>query len=109
MDFLKQHKTSLTVLLVVVIAFVLYGFFFAGEGDDELLVSEDDVTTEVVGTDLVSLLLTLQSLSLDETLFEHETLTALVDFGVELVPEPIGRPNPFAPLGTGEFPVEAEE
>lgn len=107
MDFLKHHRTSITTILVLIIAFVLYGFFFAG-GDDEVLVSESELPSEAVGADLLNLLLTLQSLTLDESIFENETFMALVDFGVELSPEPVGRPNPFAPLGVSSAPAEEE-
>jgi hypothetical protein len=106
MEFLKQHKTSLTILLVVVIAFILYGVFFTGGDEEGVLVSETPAPEAAVGGDLLNLLLTLQSVSIDESIFEHETFTALVDFGVQLVPEPVGRSNPFAPLGTGENVVE---
>lgn len=98
MDFLRKHKTSIGVLIIVVLLFIGYGAFFGG-GDEEVLVSES-ATAAPVGGDLILILGRLQSLSLEASVFENPLFRSLVDFGIELSPEPVGRPNPFAPLGT---------
>ncbi|MCI0619678.1 hypothetical protein L0Y40_01430 [Candidatus Wolfebacteria bacterium] len=97
MNFLKQHKTAITILVLVILIFVAYGVF-SGSGDEDVLVSED-AAAPTVGGDLIVLLGRLQSLSLDSTVFSNPIFRNLVDFGVELVPEPVGRSNPFAPIG----------
>lgn len=82
---------------MVILIFVAYGVF-SGSGDEDVLVSED-AAAPTVGGDLIVLLGRLQSLSLDSTVFSNPIFRNLVDFGVELVPEPVGRSNPFAPIG----------
>lgn len=52
----------------------------------------------------VETLLTLNSISLSGTLLKDSAFAGLRDFGVEIVQEPSGRPNPFAPLA-GSMPI----
>ena len=51
------------------------------------------------GQDVVDTLLTLRSIKLDGAIFSESAFTSLHDFSTQIVPEPVGRPNPFAPLG----------
>ena len=48
---------------------------------------------------IVPTLLTLRSVKLDGTIFSEPAFQHLKDFSTEIVPEPVGRSNPFAPLG----------
>jgi hypothetical protein len=52
-----------------------------------------------VGKELLNTLLQLRSLSLDDKIFSDQLFLNLVDFSVEIAPQPIGRFNPFAPIG----------
>ena len=60
------------------------------------------VTTGAVvnapGADLVETLLALRAVKLDGAIFSEPAFAALVDFSTPIIPEPVGRPNPFAPL-----------
>jgi hypothetical protein len=49
-------------------------------------------------------LLQLKSLTLSDALLADAAFVTLQDFTVELAPEPIGRRNPFAPIGAIETP-----
>lgn len=48
---------------------------------------------------VVEMLGRLSSLKLDRSFFDSPLFKTLQDFGVEVVVEPKGRPNPFAPIG----------
>ncbi len=63
-------------------------------------VSSDDSTTTPIGQDILSLLSSFQSVSIDSTLFSSPLFQSLKDFSVALSPEQQGRSNPFAPIGT---------
>ena len=54
------------------------------------------------GSDFAQLLSTIDSISLDTGIFRDPSYLALRDNKVILIPEPIGRPNPFAPIGSDE-------
>lgn len=47
----------------------------------------------------VDMLSRLSALKLDRALFDSELFKTLQDFGIEVVQEPKGRTNPFAPIG----------
>ena len=48
--------------------------------------------------ELVATLLALRAVTLSGTIFNDPVFMSLQDFGVAITPEPVGRPNPFAPL-----------
>lgn len=102
MNFFKQHKNIILGLIAVVLLFVGYVVLFGGEDDGAALTSESPSGESAVGSDLLTLLLELNSLELNATIFENPLFQQLQDFSQELVPEPVGRNNPFAPVGSDE-------
>lgn len=110
MEILKKYKTTLLIIAIVIIAFIAYGFLFGGEKDDNLLTSDSalenpDSAGAVVESDMLTLLLDIRSIKLDKSIFSDEAFKSLEDFGQDIVPEPIGRENPFAPV---DFILEQE-
>lgn len=101
MEFIKKYKNIALSILAIAIAGVLYGVIFGKSGPDlSLLTSETpSAGVGVVGEDVLDLLQTLRSIKLDGSLFEDPAFRSLEDFSQELVPEPVGRENPFAPVG----------
>lgn len=97
---LKKYKTLLIVLVVVIVAFIGYTMFFDGGDSSNVLTSQSAVTRGGGDNELLILLINLKSITLDESLFGDEAFRSLIDFGQELVPEPTGRQNPFAPVGS---------
>jgi hypothetical protein len=54
-----------------------------------------------LGTDFLVTLLSVQSIKLDDRIFEDPAFKSLQDFNRPLLPDTDpGRPNPFAPIGT---------
>jgi len=94
--FIKVLLVSITLLIT---SLGVGNLIFAQE--DGSLVSTKD--TGQLGDDtereIISLLLELRAIKLDSELFESNVFKSLKDFGVVLEPEPVGRVNPFAPLG----------
>lgn len=98
MSFIKKYQNVLILLVVIVAGFIAYSIFFAHPEAAPLTESSVAAAENPVDQELIALLLTLHSISLDTTLFTDPKFTSLKDFTRELVPEPVGRPNPFAPL-----------
>lgn len=48
---------------------------------------------------ILEILLALRAVKLDEMLFSNPAFVSLKDFSTQIVPETVGRPDPFAPLG----------
>ena len=89
--------------LVVVIAGVLIAggiwYTFSGGSETETLVTESAGGT--AESEVVDTLLALRAVSLSGTIFSDPAFKTLRDFGTQIVPEPIGRPNPFGPRQVG--------
>lgn len=99
MDIIRHNKIVI-IILSLMIGFVGWYTLSRDPAADDLLVTEDFTSAaSEAERDLVATLLELRSVSLDNTLFEDPAFRSLVDFGIEIVPEPVGRNNPFAPLG----------
>lgn len=110
MGFLDKYKNALLFILVFAILGGGYWFLFGDSSSDDLLISEGpDGGTTAAGLDLLALSARIRSIELDNSIFEDPAFKALRDFGQDLVPEPKGRRNPFAPIGSRDVatPVEA--
>lgn len=111
MDFLKQNQTAILAVVIIIIAFFAYSYFFTGKEANNSVLQEEQVSTVApADQDLISLLLELKSITLDESIFQNPAFKGLQDFSQELVIEPVGRVNPFAPFGQSQpRPVPAPE
>lgn len=96
-------KKILIALVILVAVVVIYRIFFIQEPEAPLS-SETVSELSSEDGDLLSLLLQLKSLTLSDALLADAAFVTLQDFTVELAPEPIGRRNPFAPIGVNEAP-----
>jgi hypothetical protein len=93
-----QNKMVMLVLGGVVIAGVVWYSFLRDRGDTSLLQTDDLTQATEADSDIVNTLLELRAVSLSGTIFTDPAFLRLKDFGSQIVPEPVGRPNPFAPL-----------
>lgn len=93
----KSIQNVVLVVVIVTLAFIAYSFF-AGRQSDQVLTTTDASQVSAPDQDLIALLLELKSISLDNSIFSNPAFTSLQDFSQELVPEPVGRTNPFEPL-----------
>ena len=98
MTLLKRFKTLIIVIVLATGGFFVYAHFFGG-GAEPLLSQTATAATSPEDQSLITLLLQLKSIRLDNSIFSDNTFKSLQDFSQELVPEPIGRVNPFASLG----------
>ncbi len=117
--YYEYMKNTLIIILALILvgggAWALSGVFFGNkeeapvdvpagapfgepEGGEAGIEQETGVTVEE-GRAVLALLNDLRSLSLDETFFSNRIFMSLEDWSVVLVPEPMGRANPFAPIG----------
>ena len=92
---LKQHKLMALGGVALVAVFIWYGMTSSGSSSPTI------TTTPVAGSvdpTLVSTLLTVSAVNLDGTIFTEPAFTSLQDYSTPIIDEPVGRPNPFAPL-----------
>lgn len=101
-NLIRQYQTVLIFIVVVIGAYVGYQSFFAPS--NEVVVTSTLEGGAQSDQDLVRLLFNLKAIRLDDAIFVDPLFTSLIDYGKELVPEPVGRQNPFAPLGGTPLP-----
>mgnify|MGYP003451477546 FL=1 len=96
------------ILVVVVIIIAVFWNIFSGkkannasltviEGDGLALALTDD---SIVEDTFLGTLLNISTLSLNDSVFGDPRFSSLQDFTVTLIPQPLGRTNPFLPAGT---------
>lgn len=95
-------KKVLIGAAIVAASFVLYLVLFGGSEEPALSSETPSGLPAEEGGELLSLLLQLKSITLNEGIFADGAFQTLEDFTVKLVPEPVGRKNPFAPIGSVE-------
>jgi len=98
------------VIVILILAALVYGYMqFTSSPDTatpEGLSAESDtptidvgLTTQTQQNDFVSLLLDLKQISLDTEFLTSSVFTSLTDFSRDIIPQNVGRRNPFAPIG----------
>lgn len=99
MEFLSRYKTQAIVLLAVLVAAVVW-YGLSGTTPPTTLLTTQSVSDQsgVADRGVVETLLTLRTVSLSGTIFSDPAFMGLKDFGTQIIPEPVGRENPFAPL-----------
>lgn len=107
LDIIKQNKIILIVLVVIIAGFAWYGLADRTPSTS-LLTNDSRADSTVVEQDILRLLLDMRSIRLDSSVFENPAFTSLRDFGRSIVPEPVGRTNPFEPAESA-FEISDED
>ena len=106
MDYIKQHKILTGILVVVILGAAWYEFTGSSSSAPVLSTASTGSATDTQDAQLVSTLLQLQTVTLNGTILSDPGFLSLQDFTTQVVSEPVGRPNPFAPVSPGSV-VEA--
>ena len=99
-ELLARHKFAVIGIALALAVVSWLALSQDSSGSSSLLATES-VVENGPNAELISTLLALRAVKLDGTIFTDPVFTSLKDFSTEIVPEPIGRPNPFAPLNSG--------
>lgn len=97
----QKTKNIIIITVLVAVVFIAYSFFFKKDTDKSSLTSENAANAigeSSIVKEFLSLLNTLNDLKLDTRIFQDQIFNSLRDESVELISEPRGRQNPFAPL-----------
>jgi hypothetical protein len=102
MDFISQHKIASLVVLLILIGAAWWGFTSNSSPSATLVTTAGPAdASSTQDAQLVATLLQLQAVTLSGTILNDPGFLALQDFTTQVVTEPVGRPNPFAPLSPG--------
>lgn len=95
MNFYRKNKNIILSAFLFMAALWAYSTFFKS--------SDVGVTTDAaaqkVGGDVLDLYASLQSVTLDQTLFSTALYRNLSDFSTDIPLQPTGRANPFDVIG----------
>lgn len=99
MKLLKLSKNKILVLALIVVAAVGY-YMFKGNEPEPLTTTEEGLTGSI-GQELVIEINRLRALqNIEGKIFKDSTFNSLQDYTQSVVPQPLGRANPLAPLGS---------
>ena len=100
--FFLKYKKIIIGLVAVIVLFVLYSMFFAEEpqGEELLVSSNQTVQAQIVGNEIVAALNQIQTLKLSRDIFEDPVFRSLIDRSIPIPEEPVGKSNPFSPIGS---------
>lgn len=103
---LPKIKNIIIFVVILLVLILVYLFFFRSSTPEESLVSSTSNNTSAtaentVDGDFLPLLLSINNIKLDDSIFSDKAFMTLVDRSIELFPDGNeGRVNPFAPLGS---------
>ena len=91
-------KTIIVIAVLAGVGFVGYNYLSRDTSSPDVLQVQKDDPSQM-GAQVLSALNQLQQLKLDESIFDNPAFKSLKDFSRSIPAEPIGRSNPFAPIG----------
>lgn len=103
-----HHKVVLIITLGVVLAGLFWWGLSGEPTSDSLITTQTAEGTTPAERNVVDTLLQLRAVSLSGTIFSDPAFISLRDFGTQIIPEPVGRPNPFAPVASTPVSTSTE-
>src|SRR5262245_57307352 len=95
MDFITTKTLMIAVLILLVAGIWLLG----GSNGKQGAGGVGDTEAQEIGADVLKLNASLQSVTLDQSIFDYSLYKNLQDFSVTLSSQPVGRNNPFDVIG----------
>jgi hypothetical protein len=97
-------KKIIIGIVGAIILFIVYAVFIKPDPSATPLVdngSDSNVSADaqLLGTQISQALLRIEQIKLDRSIFSSDIYRSLKDRSRPIIDEPMGRPNPFAPLG----------
>lgn len=103
----SKLKKIITTLILIGLLFVVYVIFVKEDPTSPDLISDSSGArsgdAQLLGNQISQALLRIEQIKLDKTIFNNTLYKKLVDRSEPISEEPIGRSNPFAPLGANVF------
>jgi hypothetical protein len=100
MDFLSKHKIIIVIAALIVAGGIWFWLSGSSSSSPQILTTQTPATASAGDQQLVATLLALRAVTLNGGIFSEPSFLSLKDFTTQIIPEPVGRDNPFAPLTT---------
>lgn len=96
-DLFQKLKLPIIVMAALVAGFILYNSFIKKPTSTSLLDTRGSgAATSTPDRDFLPLLLSIQNVNLDQKIFIDPVFRALIDWSQTIVPESVGKQNPFS-------------
>ncbi|MEN9921575.1 MAG: hypothetical protein RLZZ517_553 [Candidatus Parcubacteria bacterium] len=96
-------KKIILLLIIAIALFVVYAVFIKKGPEVDPLINNGagaiSGDAQVIGNQISQALLRIEQIKLDKAIFTNNLYRSLVDRSEPISEEPIGRSNPFAPIG----------
>lgn len=97
---MEKYKKTIIVGIIIAAGLIAYSFLRPDPTVESMLqVTERQNSAQVLGDEITTAINQIQSLKLDNVIFSDPIFLKLIDHSRPIVAEPIGRTNPFAPIG----------
>ena len=97
-----MNQKTIIALIIVIVGVAIPGYFLL-TSSSKVDTSNEVVSTSDIGNDAEAQFVTLSAqlvpLSFDTTILTDSRFTSLIDLHTIVLPEAIGRRDPFAPIG----------
>jgi hypothetical protein len=97
MHMSRKNILTFAAALIVLLGGFYYFFFIASSSDETVLTSGAPASEAEIS--FITLVSQLDPIAFDTRLLSDSRFMGLVDIRTEVVPEPVGRTDPFGPLG----------
>lgn len=93
-----MNKTTIIVIIILVIAGGIYFYTNGSPKIPDSLLQKQNPDAQASANRILSLLKQINSLQIKTNIFKSKEFQTLRDYSVEIMPQEVGRPNPFAPI-----------
>ncbi len=100
-----NHKGLIIGGVIVLIGVAWYVLGSGSSSQSDITTTTTDSALSGPGAQIVATLVSLQAVSLNSSIFSDPAFASLQDLTTAIVPEPVGRPDPFAPLAGASVPA----
>ncbi len=96
--------TFIALGVIALVALALF-FYYKGNPSDGSLSSVNTITTpesseaKIASDKILILLNQISQLQIKDSIFKSAVFNSLVDYSITIPEQPVGRANPFAPVG----------
>ncbi len=94
---MANNKKIIITAVVVLIGLLMYALS-SSKPETDIITTIEATNTETGEREMLKLLTDMKTIRLDGKIFENEVYVNLQDFSRNVIEEPIGRQDPFAPL-----------
>jgi len=98
-----KYKNIIIVGVIIALALIAYSFLKPDPTAESLLATTQRAdSAQVLGDEITSAISQINSLKLDRSVFDDPIVKKLIDHSKPIISEPVGRQNPFAPIGSSD-------